>query len=317
MLGELLLNSGRHAEAEPLLLRAATGTPADPRAALVLARHCNDRQRHAEALAIAAPFCAAGRADPELVAQHVTALAALGRGDEATEFYQRLAARSSGSPVAVHGLALALQQSNRHAEAERMLRPLLAHARRSAALCHAQARSLIGLGEFERAEAALRDCLQQEPQRVDAHNDLARLVWMRSGDTAEATRMLDDAIAKFGNDDALWAAKAAVLQGAGDPRGAYDCLAPRVERLHAPPALLVRAGLAALEFAPGIALDLAGRALRALPADPAARKLKAAASLGVGDAGGALSLCEALLGEEPDHQYLIALQTTAWRMLGD
>lgn len=317
MLGELLLNSGRHAEAEAFLLRAATATPADPRAAWMLARHYNDRQRPAQALSVAAPFCAAGHLVPELAAQHVAALVALGRGAEAVDLYQNALTRAPTDVAAASALAIALQSENRHAEAERVSRRAIGRGCRSAALHHARARSLVAMGEFERAEAALRDCLQLEPQRVDAHDDLARLVWMRSGDTAEATAMLDQAIARFGNDDALWAAKAAVLQGSGDARAAHACLAARVDRATAPPALLVRAGLAALEFDPKAALDLAERALRALPTDTAARKLKVAAGLGVGDADGALSLCETLRNEEPDDQYLIALQTTAWRILGD
>lgn len=317
MLGELLLNSGRHVEAEPFLLRAATATPADPRAAWVLARHYNDRQQPAQALAVAARFCVAGHLVPELAAQHVAALVALGRSDEAVDFYQNALTRAPTNATAASALATALQSANRHAEAEWISRRAIGRGCRSAALHHTHARSLLAMGEFGRAEAALRDCLQLEPQRVDAHDDLARLVWMRSGDTAEATAMLDQAIAKFGNDDALWAAKAAVLQGAGDPRAAHACLAARVERSRAPPALLVRAGLAALEFDPKTALGLAERALRVLPADTAARKLKVAAGLGLGDAGGALSLCETLRDEEPDDQYLIALQTTAWRILGD
>ena len=43
----------------------------------------------------------------------------------------------------------------------------------------------------------------------------------------------------------------------------------------------------------------------------------AAAQLGTGDPRGALSHCDTLLANAPDDQYLIALQTTAWRLLGD
>jgi len=84
-----------------------------------------------------------------------------------------------------------------------------------------------------------------------------------------------------------------------------------------PPALLLRAGLAALEFDAGTALALAERALRVVPTNAAARTLRAAARLGVGEARAALADCEALLAATPDDQYLIALQTTAWRVLGD
>ena len=37
----------------------------------------------------------------------------------------------------------------------------------------------------------------------------------------------------------------------------------------------------------------------------------------MGDAHGALPHCETLLANAPDDQYLIALETTAWRLLGD
>ena len=61
---------------------------------------------------------------------------------------------------------------------------------------------------------------------VDAHNHLAQLVWMRSGSLTQATEALDQALRMHGKDESLWAAKAALLQGAGDARGAYYCLAP-------------------------------------------------------------------------------------------
>ena len=317
MLGELLLGSGRQTEAEQFLLRAATGAPADPRAALVLGRRYNDTRRHAQALAIVTPFCTTGRVAPELAAQHVNALAALGRGDEAVAFYQGVVARAPADAAASHALAIALQAANRHGEAERTLRRVVSPGRPSAALCYTHARSLTALGEFDRAEAALRECLRAEPQHVGAHGDLARLVWMRTGDAERASTMLDGALRGFPNNDALWAAKAAVLQGAGEPRAAYECLAPRIGRPQAPPVLLVRAGLAALEFDPAAAVDLASRALRVMPDDTAARTLQVAARLGVGDARAALPVCEGLRAESPDDQYLIALQTTAWRMLGD
>ncbi|TAN08568.1 MAG: tetratricopeptide repeat protein [Rhodanobacteraceae bacterium] len=317
MLGEWLLNAGKYAEAEQFLRRAAGAQAADPRAALILARHWNDRRRHADALAIAAPFGAAGKAAPELAIQHVIALAGLGRADEAVAFYRRRADDSPDDPAAAHALAIALQATHADAEAERTAGHAAARGYRNASLSYTHARSLVALGAFERAEAALRDCLRMEPQHTEAHAELARLVWIQCGDGAQATALLDEVLKKFPGNDALWAVKAAVLQGAGDPRAAYACLAPRSERAHAPPALLLRAGLAALEFDSRVALDLASRVLRKLPGDTAAMKLLAAACLGVGNARETLTLCDALLAQAPDDQYLIALQTTAWRMAGD
>ncbi|MEO7051258.1 MAG: tetratricopeptide repeat protein [Rhodanobacter sp.] len=313
-LGEVLLGQGRVGEAEPLLQRAAVGSPPSPRAALVLARYYNDTRRPAQAVEVAARYCASGNADAELVTQHVAALAALGRQDEAVAFYRRAAV---AAPAAAHALAIALDAAKQPAEAEQVARDALAHGQPNAALYLTRARSLTALGDFERAEAVLHDCLRLDPRLSEAQSHLARLVWMRTGDCIQATATLDEALHRFANDDALWATRAAILQGAGDARGAYACLAAQAARPQAAPALLVRAGLAALEFEPSMALALAERALRVVPADTAARTLLVAAQLGSGDASGALPHCEALLAAAPDDQYLVALQTTAWRLLGD
>jgi tetratricopeptide (TPR) repeat protein len=316
-LGELLLNGGRYGEAESLLQRAAAGSPPYPRAALLLARYYNDSGRPAQALAAAAPLCVGGTPDAELATQHIAALIALGRQDEAVVVYRGAAAAAPDNLAAAHALAIALNMAKQHDEAERIARHALNRGHRTAALFNTHARSLIAQGAFDRAEAALRNCLQLEPCLVEAQSNLAQLIWMRTGDSAQATDVLDRALRRFAGDDALWAAKAAILQGAGDSRAAYSCLAAKASRADASPMLLVRAALAALEFEPPAALILAERALHAMPSNAAARTVLAAAQLGIGDARGALTHCDALLASAPDDQYLIALQTTAWRLLGD
>jgi tetratricopeptide (TPR) repeat protein len=316
-LGELLLTSGRGGEAELLLQRAVLGSPPFPRAALLLARFYNDSGRPAQALAVAAPLCIGGKADAELSAQHIAALNALGRQNDAVAGYRSIVVAAPDNLAAAHALAMALNMANQHDEAARVAEYALRRGYRSAALYNTHARSLIAQGALESAEAALRDCLTLEPRLIDAQNNLAQLIWMRTGDIAQTTAEFDRALQTFDNDDALWAAKAAILQGAGDARAAYACLAPRVTRAQAPPMLLVRAGLAALEFDSATALMLAERALHSLPENAAARTILVAAQLGVGDARAALPHCEALLANAPDDQYLIALQTTAWRLLGD
>ena len=316
-LGELLLGSGRRSEAESVLQGALEGSRPDPRAALVLARHYNDTARPARALAVAAPFCTGGRLDPDLATQHVSALIALGRGAEAITLYGNLAAAAPESPTPAQPLAIALNAAGRHAEAGQIAHRALARGFRTATLCLTYAKSLMAEGSNERAETALRDCLRLEPHLTEAHTSLAQLIWVRTGDLTQATEALDQVLRRFGNDDALWATKAAILQGAGESRAAYECLAPRAERAQAPPVLLVRAGLSALDFDPARALALAERAMRLLPDNTPARNLLAAAQLGVGEARGALNNCEALLEQAPDDQYLIALKTTALRLLGD
>lgn len=316
-LGEMLLISGRGTEGESLLKRAASGKAPHPRAAFLLARYYNGTGRAAEALATAAPLCMSGQADAELGLQHIAALAALGRQNEAVALYRRLVSAAPNNLAAAQGLATALNVANQHAEAERVAHDTLARGHATPALYNTYAGSLIARGDLDGAEAAWRDCLKLEPRLVDAQNNLAKLIWMRTGDIAQTTAPLDRALAAFGNDDALWAAKAAILQGAGDPRGAFQCLARQAANAQAQPMLLVRAGLAALEFDAAAAVTLAERALRAVPGNATARSLLTAALLGVGEARIALAHCETLLTQAPDDQYLIALKTTAWRLLGD
>ena len=316
-LAELLLTAGRSAEAVALLQRAIQCSPPYPRAALLLVRHCLDAGQPAAALDIATPWCTTGKVDDELSALHVAAYAALGRQSEAVAFYRRVVALAPDNHVAAHALAVALNAANQPEEGERVAGQTLRRTRPTAALHHTHARSLITLERFDQAELALRECLRLEPRLAEAHNSLAQLIWMRTGNIVEATRVLDQALEKFEHDDALWATKAALLQGAGDARGGYACLARRAARPQAPPALLIRAGLAALEFEPVTALTLAEQAMRAQPNNPTARKLLCAAYLGVGDGARAMAECASLLKAAPDDQYLIAMQTTALRLLND
>jgi tetratricopeptide (TPR) repeat protein len=316
-LAELLLLSARSAEAVPLLRRAMHSTPPYPRAALLLTRHYLDTGQPALALEVAAPWCGSRSAEPDLAALHVAALTALGRQGEAVSTYRRLAAEAPDDPVAAHTLGIALNAARQPEEAERAARQSLARGRPTAAMHYTHARSLLSLERFDEAEIALRECVRLEPRRAETHDRLAQLVWRRTGDITESTCTLTEALAKFPHDDALAGTKAALLQGAGDVRGAFACLAGQAARPQAHPSMLIRAGLAALEFEPATALTLAERALAALPDDHTARRLLCAACLGVGDARRALTECAPLLAATPDHQYLIAMQTTALRLLND
>ena len=316
-LAELLLLSGRSAEAVPLLRRAVQGTPPYPRAAFILARHYLSTGQPALALEVATPWCNGGKADMDLAALHVAAYAALGRQGEAVANYRRLVAQAPDDPVAAHTLAVALNAAQQPQEAEHIARQTLLRTQPTAALHYTHARSLLSLERFDQAELALRECVRLDPRRAEAHDRLAELIWMRTGDIVEATRSLDQALEKLPHDDALRSTKAALLQGAGDARGAYACLAERAARPESHPSVLIRAGLAAMDFDPAAALTLAERALRALPNNHTARKLLCAGYLGVGEGARALAECATLLKAAPDDQYLIAMQTTALRLLND
>jgi len=201
-LAELLLIAGRSAEAVPLVQRAIQFSPPYTRAALLLVRHYLDAGHPASALDVATSWCNSGNLDADLSALHVAAYAALGRQSEAVANYRRLAALAPDNPIATHTLAVALNAANQPEEAERVVRQTLCRTRPTAALHHTHARSLITLERFDQAELALREGVRLEPRLAEAHNSLAQLVWMRTGNISEATHVLDQALEKYAHDDA-------------------------------------------------------------------------------------------------------------------
>src|SRR4029077_11453736 len=141
-----------------------------------------------------------GKVDEDFSALHVAAYAALGRHSEAVAYYRRLVALAPDNHVAAHTLAVALNAANQPEEGERVVRQALCRTRPTAALHHTHARSLIALERFDQAELALRECVRLEPRLAEAHNSLAQLIWMRTGNIVESTRVLDQALEKFEDD---------------------------------------------------------------------------------------------------------------------
>ncbi len=316
-LGELLANSGRADVAErPLRLALASGQ-SYPRAALVLARLLNDANRSAEVLEVTAPFAAAVQADFDLLTQRATALAALGRHDEAIALYRRIVVALPNHAGAELNLAAALDVAGRHGEAESAARRAIGRGANTPEAQHLHARTLIASNHFDEAEAAWREALRQRPTFADAQQNLAQLIWMRSGDVAAASALLDATLRTHPDDEALHTIKATLLDGAGDAQAAHAWLADRARRPGASLGLLLGAGQAALKFDAQLAHEHARRAVQTAPTHALANRLLTEALLGTGALHDAQQRVEQLLRATPDDQYLIALQTTAWRLLGD
>src|SRR5207245_2745293 len=83
-------------------------------AALLLARYYNDTGRPDRALAVADAVCLSGKVDAELATQHISALVALGRQEEAVAGYRSLVAAAPDNLAAAHALAIALNVTGRH-----------------------------------------------------------------------------------------------------------------------------------------------------------------------------------------------------------
>src|SRR5262249_25785146 len=150
-----------------------------------------------------------------------------------------------------------------------------------------------------------------------AHRNLAQSIWMRTGDIAVASEHLDAALRSHPDADDLYVVKASLLEGAGDARSALALLAPRADRPSAGLDLLLSASSIALVFEPADALAFARRAQAIAPLDASARATLAHALLATGDPAQAERITTGLLADAPDDQGLIAVRTTAWRLLGD
>ena len=247
-------------------------------------------------------------------AAQVRALKAQGRLEEVLVLYRQASAARPSSGVAQHNVAATLGDLGRHAES-------LTAADRARALgldapetWLVKARAHLGLAELDAAEAAFREATRRRPDYVDAHRDLAQLLWMRSADAALALAALDAAP----RTSALLALRARVLEFAGDLEQAAAALQQAMGAAPGDPGLQVYASaLAAGRGRAEDALDHAQTASGLAPNDPGPAAALCTALLGVGRAQDAARLATDLLAGAPHDQHLLALQATAWRLADD
>ena len=154
------------------------------------------------------------------------------------------------------------------------------------------------------------------PTFADAHGDLAQLIWLRIEDADAATQALDQAIAAYPREAELRLKQARLLEYAGRPRAAYASLAAAPPEVRADPAVAAAAANLAAAFDPAAALDHARHAVAAAPDDINAFIALCQAQLAAGEAKAAAETALALRQRWPMNQHGIALQATAWRMLG-
>ncbi|HWA60455.1 MAG TPA: putative 2OG-Fe(II) oxygenase, partial [Caulobacteraceae bacterium] len=174
-------------------------------------------------------------------------------------------------------------------------------------------RTLEGQGRYDEAEAALREAVKRRPDYADAHDDLAQLVWRRTGDVAAATAALDAAPPSV----PLTVLKARALEFAGNPAGALAVLKRSLEAQGERPGLLAAAAHAAGAIEPDAGLAWARRAAALAPNDRGVLTTLCEAELAAGEAAAALATAERLCASSPDDQLALAHRSTAARLGGD
>lgn len=214
-------------------------------------------------------------------------------------------------------LAAALADSENAVEAEVEVRHCMAGGASSTDAAFILARSLMGQGRHDEAEAQLRIVVKAQPGHLIAQRNLAELAWMRTGDIEAACVELDSALRKQPRLHALRIAKAQVLLGARQAPAALEEIEAGLAHESSAVDLLSAAATVALEFDGTRALEFAKRALAILPHDQGSTIALGKAFLATGDAHPALDIAMKLQAAYPADGQVLALQADAMRMLGD
>jgi tetratricopeptide (TPR) repeat protein len=164
-------------------------------------------------------------------------------------------------------------------------------------------------GRLGEAEAAYRTVVRRAPSSPQAQRELADLVWMRTGDLAQARAELDAAPQSH----EIVAITVRLLQAAGEEKAAFALASARADRDPTLNVLAARAGLA-------IDPEAADRRLSSAPrgTPPGARaKAEIEVDLALGRIEQAVKRSEALHAARAGDQHATALLAIAWRLAGD
>ncbi|WP_187300538.1 putative 2OG-Fe(II) oxygenase [Mizugakiibacter sediminis] len=316
-LGELLARGPRQQEALAALRQAHALDPGFPRAVAALAHYLREHGQAAEALALLDDAARRGVADAELSIERGYALQALRCADDALASFRRAAAQAPASAAAARHLGAALLAAHRYAEAGDAFRDAIAKGEDTPELWLALAHARVGHDAFAAAEAACLEALRRHPGHAEAHQRLAEVRWLCSGDLAAATAALDAALAARPEAVDLLALKSALHAAAGDEAGAYALAADAAARRADDAGLQIGAAHAALRVDAARAVAHAERALALAPRHPAAIAALADAQLAAGRADLAERCAAQVLATQPYDQHMLAVRATAWRLLGD
>jgi tetratricopeptide (TPR) repeat protein len=318
-LGDILVLLGRKDEAERSYRAALALNRLYIPAARQLALLLTELGRPEDALKTITPVAGPGLTDHGVLHAYAGALKGAGRLEEALAVYERSVIAAPNSGVAEHNVAATLGDLGRSAEAEAAARRAFAKGLDAPETRLVQARALAALGRYDEAEAAFRTALAQQPLYVDAHRDLAQLIWMRTEDKEKATAAIDAGLTRDPGAVALRQLKAKVLTFAGDRVGADAVLRAAAARHPDDASVQMSAAQAAIEAgdtARGLVHAERAQALSP-PGDVLAATFVCEAMLALGRAAEAAVLAEDILRRSPYEQQALAYLATAWRILGD
>jgi uncharacterized protein (TIGR02466 family) len=271
-----------------------------------------------EALAITTPLVEPEDASLRALAIHSTALKGLQRREEALAFDRRAVERYPDNGVAWHNLAATLGDLGRGPDAVAAMDKAMALGTQGALSWGVMARARLACGDVEGAEAAYREAVQRAPGSEITANELADLVWMRTGDVEAAQVVLDRCFHGGGNAAPLVLAKAKLYEAVGQAGKGSDLLAAAAQRMADNPMILMAAAQAALEAGRAESAEtLVLQAAALLPENPSVLNQLAIVYLARGKAAEALAAARRGLELAPQDQSLWGWAATAARAAGD
>ncbi len=245
-------------------------------------------------------------------------LKAQGRLDDAVAVYRQATETYPSSAVAEHNLAGALGDAGRARDAETHIRKAMQKGLDAPESWLVLARALQAQFRHDEAREAFQAVLARNPLLLDAQFEWAQLIWMQSGDADVALTRIDAAVAANPQAPGLRFIRARILEFTRGPAAAYACFADALKQWPNDLGLLIPAvNVATQSGQTDLALTHAAHARSLAPNDRAPVEAQAYACLAAGRAAEAATLADMLHRSAPDDQHAIALQSTAWRMLGD
>jgi tetratricopeptide (TPR) repeat protein len=218
----------------------------------------------------------------------------------------RLAPKDGAAQFALASISHRL---GREAEAEEATRRAIARGLDDAPVYALLGRILGKQGRFEEAETAWRRAVRRDSTSPQAQRALSDLVWMRSGDLAQARAELDG----VPQTAEIVAITVRLLEAAGDQPAAYAFAAAAAARDPSLNVLAARSALAIDPLAADRHLKAASPSVTSVPR----AKAEIEVDLALGRAEAAVMRAEALHLARPGDQYATALLAIAWRVAGD
>lgn len=315
-LGNLLSNLSRFGDAEQSYRRALTLDNEFRPARLGLARVLNGAGIFDAAEQEANRLLDRNQNDAEALVALGVALVGQNRLAEAEVKYHRALEIAPEYGAAHHNLGALLAKVERVEESLRELDRAAAAGIRGVEIDFNRASALMKLYRFDEGEQLLSASVKATPTYADAQKLLAQFRFMRGAE--DFTREISRAVRKFPANAELQIAYAQVLHGANRLEEAEQVLKTAVTHCGSNPRLI---GLLASVYQEAgrfeEALQSAQAAVAANPDDRLLADYVIDALMSLGRADEAMPLIESARAQMPEHQWYIAIEATAARLLGD